>query len=145
MALKAKPIKTNVIVSDPISDLLTRMRNAIERNQYEVGLPASKMKEEVVRVLQAEGYIESYLVQGEVPQKLLTIKLKYKGKRNRERVIHGLERVSKPGRRIYASVDEIPFVMGGLGISILSTPNGVMTGQQAKKLRIGGEVICNVW
>ncbi len=145
MGLKPKPVKMNVILTDPISDLLTRIMNAIGRHQYEVSMPTSKMKEQIARILHAEGYIESYEVQGEAPSRALKIKIKYKGKRGREHVIHGLQRVSKPSRRIYAGADEIPYIMGGLGITILSTPQGVMTGQQARKMRIGGEVICNVW
>lgn len=144
-SLRQKPVKTNVIVGDPVSDFLTRIRNAGERYHGEVRMPSSRMKEEVARVLHEEGYISAYEVQGEGPTKLLVIKLKYKGKRGRERVITGLERVSKPSRRIYVGADDIPFVMGGMGITVLSTSQGIMTGHQAKESRIGGEVLCNVW
>jgi len=135
----------NVIVGDPIADLLTRIRNAGERYQNELRLPSSRMKAEIARVLYEEGYIEGYDVVGEAPKQALVVKLKYKGKRGRERVITGMKRVSRLSKRIYVSADEIPYEMGGMGIAILSTSQGVMTGQQAKANRIGGEVLCNVW
>ena len=145
MSLKTKPTKMNVVVGDPIADLLTRIRNAGMRYMHEIHLPHSRMKEEVTRVLAEEGFIDRYEVQGEGQKRSLVIGLKYKGKRGRERVIRGMERVSKSSRRIYVGVDDIPYVMGGMGITVLSTSQGVMTGHQAKKLRIGGEVLCNVW
>ena len=135
----------NVVVGDPIADLLTRIRNAGQRYMHEIRLPHSRMKEEIARILTEEGFVEKYEVLGEGQKRILVIGLKYKGKRGRERVIRDMERVSKSSRRIYVGVDEIPYVMGGMGITVLSTSQGVMTGHQAKKLRIGGEVLCNIW
>ena len=140
----AKKVKT-VWLSDPIADMLTRIRNAQERYHPEVSLPSSKMKEAIARILKEEGYIEDYQVRADGVKKILTLKLKYKGKRGKEKVIRGLKRVSKPGRRVYVGADEIPQVLGGLGISILSTSQGIMTGQEARRRRIGGEVLCYVW
>jgi len=145
--VKQRPVKRvkTVWLSDPIADMLTRIRNAQERYHPEVSLPSSKMKEEIARILKEEGFIEDYRVRTEGAKKTLTLVLKYKGKRGRERVIRGLQRVSKPGRRVYVGVEEIPSVLGGLGISILSTSQGIMTGQEARRRRIGGEVLCYVW
>lgn len=145
MSLKAKPVRTNVVISDPISDLLTRIRNCNERYHTDVKLPSSRMKESIAQILLDEGYIDSMEVKGEGQNKLLSLRLKYKGKRGKQRVIHGLERVSKSSRRIYVGVDQIPHIMGGMGITILSTSQGVMTGAKARELSIGGEVLCNVW
>jgi small subunit ribosomal protein S8 len=145
MSLKPKPVRTNIVVSDPIADLLTRIRNCNERYLHDVKLPSSRIKEAISRILVEEGYIESVDVKGEGQNQLLSLKLKYKGKRNRDRVIRGLERISKSSRRIYAGVDQIPHVMGGMGITILSTSQGLMTGNKARELNIGGEVICKVW
>ncbi len=130
---------------DPIADMLTMIRNANERYHKEVVIPSSKLKQEIVRILADEGYISHYEVLEQDGKAFLRIGLKYKGKRGKERVISGLERVSKPGRRIYVGVDQIPKVLNGLGTTILSTPQGVMTGKEARKRHIGGEVICNVW
>jgi len=130
---------------DPIADMLTRIRNANERYHKEVAVPASKLKEELARILKEEGYIENFKLIKEDGKGMIVLSLKYKGKRARERVISGIERVSKPGRRIYVGAQEIPEVLNGLGITILSTSSGIMTGKQAKKLGIGGEVICKVW
>ena len=139
-----KKVKT-VWLSDPIADMLTRIRNAQERYHPEVSLPSSKMKEAIARILKEEGYIEDYQVRADGAKRILTLKLKYKGKRGKERVIRGLQRVSKPGRRVYVGADEIPSVLGGLGIAILSTSQGILTGQEARQRRIGGEVLCYVW
>ena len=139
-----KKVKT-VWLSDPIADMLTRIRNATERYHPEVSLPSSKIKEEIARILKEEGFIEDYGVRADGAKKILTLTLKYKGKRGKEKVIRGLKRVSKPGRRVYVGADEIPHVLGGLGISILSTSQGIMTGQEARRRRIGGEVLCYVW
>ncbi len=139
-----KKVKT-VWLSDPIADMLTRIRNAQERYHPEVSLPSSKMKEAIARILKEEGYIEDYQVRADGAKRILTLKLKYKGKRGKERVIRGLQRVSKPGRRVYVGADEIPSVLGGLGIAILSTSQGILTGQEARRRRIGGEVLCYVW
>jgi len=133
------------MITDPIADMLTRVRNANERYHTQVSLPSSRLKEEIARILKEEGFIEDYKVEEEGVKRTLTIRLKYKGKRNKERVIQGLKRVSRPSRRVYVSASDIPQVMGGLGVAILSTSQGVMTGHEARKRRIGGEVLCHVW
>ena len=135
-------------VSDPIGDMLTRIRNAIMAGHNMVALPSSKIKVNIARILKEEGFISNYeVVDGKVAgSKILRIRLKYVGeRRGREPVITGLERVSRPGRRIYTKKQEIPWVLSGIGIAILSTPKGVMTGQRARKLGFGGEVLCKVW
>ena len=130
-------------VTDPIADLLTRIRNANQMRYQEVSVPASKMKLEIVRILKEEGYIVDFKVEKQDVQDNINITLKY-GK-NKERVISGLKRISKPGLRVYAKAEEIPTVLNGLGIAILSTPNGVMTGKEAKKQNVGGEVLAYIW
>lgn len=130
---------------DPIADMLTMIRNANERSHKEVVIPSSKLKLEIARILAEEGYISHYEVLEQDGKAFMKIGLKYKGKRGKECVISGLERVSKPGRRAYVGVDQIPKVLSGLGITILSTSQGVMTGKEARKRRIGGEILCNVW
>lgn len=130
-------------VTDPIADLLTRIRNANQMRYQEVSVPSSKMKLEIVKILKEEGYIENYKVEKNDVQDNINITLKY-GK-NKERVISGLKRISKPGLRVYAKAEEIPTVLNGLGISIISTPNGVMTGKEAKKQNVGGEVLAYIW
>lgn len=135
-------------VSDPIGDMLTRIRNAIMAGHSMVVLPSSKIKVNIAKILKEEGYISAYeLVDGKVVgSKLLRIRLKYVGeRRERQSVISGLERISRPGRRVYTSKQEIPWVLSGIGIAILSTPKGVMTGQRARQLGVGGEVLCKVW
>ncbi|MBC7225639.1 MAG: 30S ribosomal protein S8 [Anaerolineae bacterium] len=135
-------------VTDPIADMLTRMRNAIAVGHPTVEMPSSKMKVAIARILKEEGYIEDYRVveSPEQPRYRLVIRLKYVGERRKRRsVIQGLQRVSKPGRRIYTRASEIPWVKSGMGIAILSTPKGILTGEQARRLRVGGEVICYVW
>ncbi|MGQ9709333.1 MAG: 30S ribosomal protein S8 [Anaerolineae bacterium] len=135
-------------VTDPIADMLTRMRNAIAAGHSTVEMPSSKMKVSIARILKEEGYIEDYRVveSPEQPRYRLMIRLKYVGERRKRRsVIQGLQRVSKPGRRIYTRASEIPWVKSGMGIAILSTPKGILTGKQARRLRVGGEVICYVW
>jgi small subunit ribosomal protein S8 len=135
-------------VSDPIGDMLTRIRNAIMAGHTMMALPSSKVKENIARILQEEGYISTFeVVDGKVAgSKLLRINLKYVGdRRDRRSVISGLERVSSPGRRVYTNKQEIPWVLSGLGIAILSTPKGVMTGQRARQLGVGGEILCKVW
>jgi len=135
-------------MTDTIADMLTRIRNALMVRHSTVAMPTSKMKVAIAKVLQDEGYIEDYKVvdEQEKPQATLHIKLKYVGKRKDQRsVITGLKRVSKPGRRIYASVEQIPWVRSGMGIAILTTPKGVITGQQSRRLNVGGEVICHIW
>jgi small subunit ribosomal protein S8 len=136
------------MVSDPISDMLTRIRNAIMIGHNAVAMPSSKLKVAIAKILKEEGYIGGYeVVDGKVAgSKVLRIRLKYVGERRERRpVITGLERVSRPGRRVYSNKKEIPWVLAGIGIAILSTPKGVMTGQRARQLGVGGEVLCKVW
>jgi small subunit ribosomal protein S8 len=133
-------------VSDPVADMLTRVRNALLAKHLAVSIPHSRMKEEVARILKEEGYVEDYEVEGDKPAKFINIKLKYVGlRRDRRPVISGLKRVSKPGRRIYSKYTEIPWVLSGMGITVVSTPNGVMTGDSARRQRVGGEILCYVW
>jgi small subunit ribosomal protein S8 len=135
-------------VNDPIADMLTRVRNSMMIGQALVAMPNSKIKAEIARILKEEGYIEGFeVVEGEEAlRQVLRIKLKYVGeRRQRKPVITGLERVSRPGRRVYTPTKEIPWVLSGMGIAILSTPKGVMTGQRARQLGVGGEVLCKVW
>ena len=134
--------------SDPIADMLTRLRNALMAGHTTVSLPSSKLKLAIAQILKQEGYIEDYaaLTEEGVPQTTLRLNLKYVGIRREKRpVISGLERVSKPGRRVYTNKKEIPWVLSGMGIAILSTPKGVMTGTRARQLGVGGEVLCKVW
>jgi small subunit ribosomal protein S8 len=130
-------------VTDPIADMLTRIRNASMARHRELTLPSSRIKRDIARILVEEGFIESYATSQDGVQELLTIQLKYvEGKTP---VVSGLKRISKPGLRVYARKTEIPRVLGGLGTAILSTSHGIMTGQSARKLNLGGEVICYVW
>ena len=136
-------------MADQISDMLTRVRNAVLRHQARVDVPLSRLKAEIVRILQSEGYIKGFKVvvtenpQGQAPVNMIRIALKY-GPRG-ERVLSGLQRVSRPGRRVYYGRDKTPPVLVGLGTSILTTSRGVMTGRDAAKAGVGGEVLCNVW
>jgi small subunit ribosomal protein S8 len=133
-------------MSDPIADMLTRVRNALLRQHPSVSMPYSKMKEAIAQVLKDEGYIVDFQVLPQKPRDVLQLELKYKGgRRDRTSVITGLERVSKPGRRHYVGKKEVPWVLSGMGISILTTSRGIMTDQQARRQGIGGEVICRVW
>ena len=135
-------------VNDPIADMLTRIRNAVMANQSVVAMPSSKIKAEVARILKEEGFVDSYeVVEGEKPShSVLRVGLKYVGeRREKSSVITGLKRVSRPGRRVYSQKKNIPWVLSGMGITILSTPKGVMTGQRARQLGVGGEIICKVW
>ncbi len=137
-----------MLVSDPIADMLTRIRNAVIVGHAAVAMPNSKMKAAIAKILKEEGYITGYeVVDGKKPeQKVLRLRLKYVGeRRDRRPVITDLERVSRPGRRVYAGKQDIPWVLSGMGVAILSTPKGVMTGQRARQLGVGGEVICKVW
>lgn len=132
--------------NDPIADMLTRIRNAVMRQHQAVSVPYSTIKEAVAAVLREEGYIEDYQILPEKPQSVLRMKLRYVGdRRHRRSVITGLKRVSRPGRRVYVGKEEIPWVLSGMGVAVLTTPKGVMTGQKARHLRVGGEVICEVW
>ncbi|MEZ5317241.1 MAG: 30S ribosomal protein S8 [Vicinamibacterales bacterium] len=132
-------------MTDPIADMLTRIRNAVHARHQRVDVPASRFKAEIARILEQEGYIQGFrtVEAGEVPRPYLRLFLKY-GPRG-ENVITGLERVSRPGRRVYLGRNDVPRVMGGLGTSILTTSHGVMTGRQAVQAGVGGEVLCNIW
>lgn len=135
-------------VTDPIADMLTRIRNSVAIGQATVAMPYSKLKEEIARILKEEGYLESYEVsEGEnLSQRALKVKIKFVGeRRERASVISGIVRVSRPGRRVYTKKQDIPWVLNGMGVSILSTPKGVMTGQRARQLGVGGEILCKVW
>ena len=128
---------------DPITDLLNRLRNGMRAGHERVDIPASRVKESLVRVLAAEGYVDSYRRVEEKGRPLLRVALKYDA--DGEPIVNGLERVSRPGRRVYAPAKEIPEVLGGLGISIVSTSRGILTGRQARQAKLGGEILCNVW
>ncbi|HEY4665979.1 MAG TPA: 30S ribosomal protein S8 [Anaerolineales bacterium] len=133
-------------ISDPISDMLTRVRNGMLAGQQLVSMPSSKLKMEISRILQEEGYIESFESAQENDRPILRIRLKYVGDRRARRpVITGLRRVSRPGSRTYVSRHKIPWVRSGMGIAILTTPKGVMTGIRARQLGVGGELLCEVW
>ncbi|HPZ31272.1 MAG TPA: 30S ribosomal protein S8 [Limnochordia bacterium] len=132
-----------MVLTDPIADMLTRIRNANSVKHESVDIPASKMKCELARILKEEGYIRDYKVLEEGGRKTLRIYMKYGP--NKERIITGIKRISKPGLRVYATKDQIPRVLGGLGIAILSTSQGIMSDRVARKSNIGGEVICYVW
>ena len=131
-----------MVVSDPIADMLTRIRNANQLRYVEVEMPTSKMKEEIARILKEEGYISDFKVVDDEKQNKLVLNLKYNKK---ERVITGLKRISKPGLRVYAKWVDIPSVLNGLGIAIVSTSEGVMTGRDAKSKKLGGEVLAYIW
>lgn len=131
------------MMSDTIADMLTRIRNANAANHHTVAIPASKMKVEIAKVLTAEGFVESFDIAGEVPEQLLTITLKPRTPRGR--ALSGLRRISRPGLRVYARKSEVPRVLGGLGIAIISTSHGLMTGQAAQRAGLGGEVVAYVW
>ena len=134
------------MISDPIGDMLTRIRNALLAGKATVELPSSKLKVEIARILKQEGFIEDFVVGEEKPAPIMSITLKYYGaRRERKPVITHLERVSKPGRRIYIGRRDLPRVMSGIGIAIVTTPKGVMTAQEARRQHVGGEVLCYVW
>lgn len=130
-------------VTDPVSDLLTRLRNAISARHEKADVPSSRFKVELARILKDEGYIKNYKVMDDRGGSLLRLYLKYDDTGNP--VIHGLARSSKPGRRFYAGKNELPEVLGGLGVAIVSTSQGLLTGNDAKKRGVGGEVVCTVW
>ena len=130
-------------MTDPIEDMLTRIRNANQNRAKVVTMPSSKMKETIASILKEEGFIEDFEIEKNDVQNNLTLTLKY-GK-NKERVITGLKRISKPGLRVYANVEDLPRVLNGLGIAIISTPKGVMTDKLARKNNVGGEVIAYIW
>jgi small subunit ribosomal protein S8 len=131
-------------MTDPIADMLTQIRNGIQAHHDRVELPASKLKVEIAKILKSEGFISNYkLVDEDKTQGALRIYLKYS--QDGEPVIHGIERISRPGRRVYRNKQEIPSVLGGLGLAIVSTSKGVLSGQEAVKSGVGGEVLCQVW
>jgi len=130
-------------MTDPIADLLTRIRNAQQARHKTVDVPSSKMKVAIVAILAQEGFVDSFKVLEEGVQGTIRVGLKYGS--GGERAIQGVERGSRPGRRVYCGKDEIPKVLDGLGLTILSTPKGVLTGQACRRLGVGGEILCNVW
>jgi small subunit ribosomal protein S8 len=129
-------------LTDPVADFLARIRNAIRARHQKLDVPASKLKAEIARILKEEGYISNYKTQEEEGKQILRVYLKYAGT---EAAIRDLARISRPGCRVYIGHDEIKRVQGGLGIAILTTPKGVMTGRQARRERVGGELLCEVW
>ena len=131
------------VVTDTIADMLTRIRNANQMRYEEVQVPASNIKKEIARILKEEGFIKDYKIVSEDAQGTIVLTLKYTSKK--ERVITGLKRISKPGLRVYAKSDEIPQVLNGLGIAIISTSKGIMTDKEARKENIGGEVLAYIW
>ncbi|MGE5643823.1 MAG: 30S ribosomal protein S8 [Byssovorax cruenta] len=135
-------------VIDPIADMLTRIRNAVLAGHALVAMPSSKLKIEIAKILKDEGFLEGFEIADteSAAQKVLRLKIKYVGERRERRpVISGIERVSKPGRRIYTKKQDIPWVLSGIGVAIISTPKGVMTGARARQLGVGGEILCKVW
>jgi small subunit ribosomal protein S8 len=135
-------------IIDPIADMLTRIRNAVTAGHTMVAMPSSKLKIEIAKIMKDEGYLEGFDVADseQANQKVLRLKIKYVGERRERRpVISGIERVSKPGRRVYTKKQDIPWVLSGIGVAILSTPKGVMTGARARQLGVGGEILCKVW
>jgi small subunit ribosomal protein S8 len=135
-------------VIDPIADMLTRIRNAVSAGHTLVAMPSSKLKIEIAKIMKDEGFLEGFdIAESELAaQKVLRLKIKYVGERRERRpVISGIERVSKPGRRIYTKKQDIPWVLSGIGVAIISTPKGVMTGTRARQLGVGGEILCKVW
>ena len=132
-------------VSDPIADMLTRIRNATMIQRRQVVMPSSKMRVAIARILKEEGFIEDYEEISAKPQAILRLDLKYTQDKRPQSIIMGLKRISKPGRRVYFGRQDLPWVRSGLGVAIVSTSQGVMTAQQARRLRAGGEVLCYVW
>lgn len=130
-------------MTDPIADMLTRIRNANTVGHETVEIPASKMKKSIAQILKDEGYIADFEVIEDGKQGVIKVTMKYAA--NKERVITGIKKISKPGLKVYAKANEVPKVLGGLGIAILSTSNGIVSDKEARKLGVGGEVICYVW
>lgn len=130
-------------MTDPIADMLTRIRNANQNRAKVVSMPSSKIKVEIANILKEEGFITDFKVENDTVQNTLTLTLKYS--QTKERVITGLKRISKPGLRVYAKAEDIPRVLNGLGIAIISTPQGIMTDKNARKNNVGGEVIAYIW
>jgi small subunit ribosomal protein S8 len=132
-----------MVMTDPVADMLTRIRNANTAFKEEVLVPASTIKESIARILESEGYVRDVVVEGEGKHRRLVIHLKFGP--NRQRTISGIKRISTPGRRVYANRDQLPRVLGGMGIAILSTSQGLLTDRQAKRRGVGGEVLAHVW
>lgn len=131
------------MLTDPVSDMLTRIRNANMALHEQVSMPSSKLKEEIARILASEGYIDGYEVKASGTHKTLEVKLRYAS--NRRRVIEGLRRVSRPGKRVYTAATDLPRVNGGLGVAVVSTSQGLLPDREARRRRLGGEVLCEVW
>jgi small subunit ribosomal protein S8 len=131
------------MMTDPIADMLTRLRNAGAAGHTSVVMPASRLKAEIARVLREEGYIRGFDLQDDKGKRMLRVQLRYSGKK--QPMLMGLKRISRPGLRVYTKRTDIPRVYGGVGTAILSTPRGVMTGDQARRLGLGGEILCQVW
>lgn len=131
------------MISDPIADMLSRVRNGVMVRHKQVVMPSSSVKVAVARVLKDEGFIKDFEVTNDAPQPQLRVALKYD--RDRKSVVTGLKRISRPGRRVYVRHAQVPWVLSGLGIAVLSTPQGIMTDQKARRLGLGGEVLCYVW
>jgi small subunit ribosomal protein S8 len=136
-------VKGSVVSGDPITDLLNRLRNGMQAGHERVDVPASRLKEDLLKVLLEEGYIGGYRRVEETGRPLLRISLKYD--HEGEPIVNGLERISRPGRRVYRTAKEIPEVLGGLGVSIISTSKGITSGRKAREARLGGEILCQVW
>lgn len=134
------------MMTDPIADMLTRIRNASQARHSSVEMPTSRLKWAIATVLKDEGYIDGFEEKGEAPHRVLKVALRYApGTRGRDPVLMGIRRISKPGLRVYSKSTEIPRVFGGLGTAILSTPQGVMSGTRARRMKVGGEVLAHVW
>jgi small subunit ribosomal protein S8 len=131
------------MLTDPVADMLTRVRNANQALHDQVAMPTSKLKVEIAKLLEAEGYIVGWDEEGEGKDRQLVVRLKYD--RSRRQVISGLRRISKPGRRVYVDRASIPKVLGGMGVAVISTSQGLLTGQEARRRGIGGEILCEVW
>ncbi|HSL58579.1 MAG TPA: 30S ribosomal protein S8 [Acidimicrobiales bacterium] len=132
-------------MTDPIADMLTRLRNANVAMHDDVSMPSSKLKESLAELLQREGYIESFTVRDNAPRPGRTLHITMKYSPERARIISGITRVSKPGLRVYTKADTVPRVLGGLGVAVVSTSQGLMTDREARKRRVGGEILCFVW
>jgi small subunit ribosomal protein S8 len=131
--------------TDPIADMLTRIRNAIMAEKKDVVVPLSRIKLEIAKIFKREGYISDFKVDRNAFPPIINIQLKYKDKNNKENVIEGVKRISKPGRRVYAGADHMPKVLAGLGVALLSTNRGLLTGKECEKQNVGGEVLLYVW
>lgn len=129
--------------TDPVADMLTRIRNANLALHPEVSMPASKLKEEIAKILSSEGFVDGYKVEEARVGRKLTLRLRYS--QNRSPVLHGLQRISRPGKRVYSGATDIPRVLGGIGVSIVSTSQGLLTDREARRRKVGGELLCKVW